>query len=273
MKTLIISDIHGDFESAESIIAKVKPNRTLFLGDYFDSFDPVLDNLNHVEKTALWLRESLNRKDRIHLMGNHDQVYFAPSKYTLCSGYTDAKERVINSVLNRENWLKLKWFYNIWDDKNKLNHLFTHAGLTDSLFNAFFDNTKDLGPQLQKHAIEATKCLLNQQFHWFYAIGRERGGLSESGGLTWCDINGFYPTKNVNQIFGHTPMIVPKSIVDYKTYNLCMDNFLRSYFVFNNQNVLGGKLYYYDEVYNMKNIKYIGNPTLKHNFENSISRS
>ena len=38
MKTLVISDLHGH-TTWEDIIKKEKPNKTIFLGDYVDTFD------------------------------------------------------------------------------------------------------------------------------------------------------------------------------------------------------------------------------------------
>ncbi len=38
-KTIIISDIHNDYFTAEKIIKKENPDKIIFLGDYFDDFD------------------------------------------------------------------------------------------------------------------------------------------------------------------------------------------------------------------------------------------
>ena len=39
MKTLVISDIHDRIHFIEKLIENVKPDFTVFLGDYFDSKD------------------------------------------------------------------------------------------------------------------------------------------------------------------------------------------------------------------------------------------
>ena len=38
MKTLIIPDMHNKTAEAEHVIQKENPDRTVFLGDYFDSY-------------------------------------------------------------------------------------------------------------------------------------------------------------------------------------------------------------------------------------------
>ena len=63
---LIIPDIHEKYDIAESIIKKVKPDKTIFLGDYFDDFD---NNDQKIKDTARWLSRSLKKESRIHLVG------------------------------------------------------------------------------------------------------------------------------------------------------------------------------------------------------------
>ncbi|MBE2213507.1 MAG: metallophosphoesterase [Opitutaceae bacterium] len=97
-RTLIIPDLHNKVRKAEFLLAKLKGqyDRVCFLGDYFDDFD---DTPAHAERVARWLRESLDRPERIHLLGNHDLAYLVPGRLTACSGFTIEKRHVIAEVL------------------------------------------------------------------------------------------------------------------------------------------------------------------------------
>jgi len=94
MKIMIIPDIHTKFGIAETIIERENPDNVVFLGDYFDSFD---DSLEVTEQTALWLKDSLEKKNRIHLLGNHDLSYLYPDTHP-CSGYSVGKLWTIKKV-------------------------------------------------------------------------------------------------------------------------------------------------------------------------------
>ncbi len=68
-KLIIIPDLHNDYFTAEKIIKKENRDKVLFLGDYFDDF---YDTLEDADNTAKWLTKSLQQKNRVHLIGNHD---------------------------------------------------------------------------------------------------------------------------------------------------------------------------------------------------------
>ena len=80
-KTIIISDIHNDYFTAEKIIKKENPDKIIFLGDYFDDFD---DTVKDSENTAKWLVKSLKQENRIHLIGNHDLSYMTDNSNLKC---------------------------------------------------------------------------------------------------------------------------------------------------------------------------------------------
>ena len=117
--TMIVPDIHNRVRLAEELIAKENPDNIVFLGDYFDDYG---DTLEDATNTALWLKESLTKPNRVHLLGNHDLSYLNPT--FACSGFSEGKLYAISktkvdlSKLKTHHWLDKKW-------------LCTHAGLSD----------------------------------------------------------------------------------------------------------------------------------------------
>ena len=77
MKILVIPDIHEapNLDEVEAAIAAHAPDLTVFLGDYFDSWD---DTPADAGRTAEWLANSLKLPRRQHLFGNHDLPYYVP---------------------------------------------------------------------------------------------------------------------------------------------------------------------------------------------------
>ena len=90
MKTMIIPDVHLRYFRAEVFIREENPDKIVFLGDYFDNF---WETIEDIEKTASWLSRSLKRKNRIHLLGNHDLPYMSPINGP---GYSEDKQNIID---------------------------------------------------------------------------------------------------------------------------------------------------------------------------------
>jgi hypothetical protein len=199
MHTLIIPDIHNKQEFLKDVLLQFKDLPKIFLGDYFDSYDDT-PGLN--EQTAIWLKESLKDPLNIHLMGNHDFGYrYTKNPSTRCSGWSPLKCDIINEVMTREDWNKLKYFH--YDSRSSF--YFSHAGLSEHIFNVYpFDGITPLKIQLQLN--EAKEQLLhNRGLHPVFDVGHARGGRRKTGGLLWLDYEyEFNPIANVNQIFGHT---------------------------------------------------------------------
>lgn len=246
--TLIIPDVHHKWETAEKIIKAVSPTQTIFLGDYFDSFEETPET---VFNTAEWLVQSVKDPTRIHLTGNHDMHYMYANRYFQCSGYTQWKYHHINDVVNWDTWSKLKQYHvidNTW--------LLTHAGLhkhyiPDNIFKLIPNDKEKLFVSLSEYLNEEIiKGMRNQS--WVFKAGSIRGGDQLYGGINWCDSREFIPTKGINQIFGHTvnSFIRWKNIVDDKleqslyeylnpsidrlinpnnSYNLCLDTACHNY--------------------------------------------
>ena len=196
MKTLIIGDLHNKVGWVEACINAVKPDLTVFLGDYFDSFDETLEGTT---RTAQWLKESLDHPNRVHLLGNHDMPYRFPMNFNLsCPGFTRDKSSLINDILSTgTSWEKMRSFH--WIDGWLLSHAGIHLNLLHPLKG--FD-LKELR-KLEEEAFE--KCLMDISTP-FFGCGFSRGGSYPCGGITWQDFDvDFVPIEGVNQIVGHTP--------------------------------------------------------------------
>lgn len=220
VRTLILSDIHHKWDTAEKIIKHESADQIVFLGDYFDDFG---DDYHIAKDTAQWLVASLEQQNRIHIMGNHDTNYAFNHRSYKCSGYESAKDYAINSVLSESDWRKMPLY--TWVG----NWLCSHAGVhtyfyekygSGSEFKPWLKNTCDAALQ---HAFEAKAALP------ILRAGRSRGGDELRGGITWCDANEFSGIPDINQIFGHTPQRNPRWIDsgsllsnDY-SQNLCLD--------------------------------------------------
>ena len=198
MKTIIISDIHDDFITAESIIDHENPDKIIFLGDYFDSIGSTIET---ADCTANWLKESIAKPNRIHLAGNHDIPYMARDpNLRICSGFTVEKRHAIQRY--HINWYKLcPWYFDS-------DWLFTHAGLSADFFpnilhaaegNNIIELLQDYYPNVDK--------IVNDKVHWhpWLQAGHLRGGdWFATGGPIWCDYQEFHDIGGLNQIFGHT---------------------------------------------------------------------
>ena len=204
--TLIIPDIHLRWQEAEDIIASVKHDEVIFLGDYFDDFG---DNPEMVESTCDWFVASVKKPNRIHLFGNHDVHYAFPYRTFKCSGYEQWKDFIIGDNVPRDIWDKVKW-YHVLDNTWLLTHAGLHKshvpthlrGLTAKRDEFFGELTKFLDVELKAGFRKAA----NNESSWILNAGRSRGGLFNVGGITWCDYNAeFHPLTGLNQIFGHTP--------------------------------------------------------------------
>jgi len=125
---LVISDIHNRVDWIEPFLAKTPHDQVIFLGDYFDDFN---DTPEDAEKTALWLKESIQQPNRIHLWGNHDLSYFffPVYKWLFCPGFTNEKQKAILAILDRDEVVSKLKFWHVEGD-----HIFSHAGMSPKIF-------------------------------------------------------------------------------------------------------------------------------------------
>ena len=204
--TLIIPDIHHRWKQAEKIISSVGADEIVFLGDYYDDFG---DDITMVKETSDWLVESVNKPNRIHLFGNHDQHYAYTYRSFQCSGYAQWKYFITYDNVPRETWDKLKW-YHFLDDTWLLSHGGLHnSHVPDNIKKLRGDRKayiKAIDEYLQSNIIDGLRDGANGKSSWIFNAGYSRGGNQQFGGITWCDYTDeFYPLRGINQIVGHTP--------------------------------------------------------------------
>lgn len=222
MKLLVVPDIHEahNLDAVDAAIRREAPDRTIFLGDYFDQWH---DTPAHAERAAEWLKRSLALPNRIHLLGNHDVRYWFPeNENTVCSGFTEAKLKRIQRVLTGDDWERLRLTH--WEE----NLLFCHAGWTREFSKAPDATTPPSAAEqqefLEQHEREAWQALREDKHHWIWDAGRARGGRMQlRGGLVWCDWHEFKPIAGIHQILGHTPGNLATVLRGAKSCNVCLD--------------------------------------------------
>ena len=130
MKTIVIGDTHGR-SNWKLAIHQDKPDRVIFIGDYFDSFDisgvEQIDNFKQIIK----YKEDNPQVEVVLLIGNHDYHYFPEIGYNGTSGYQSRIASSITQVIE-ENRYHLQMAYGFGD------YLFTHAGVSPVFMDQVF---------------------------------------------------------------------------------------------------------------------------------------
>lgn len=215
---LVIGDIHNKVALAEHYISKFPNTPVIFTGDYFDDFG---DDITDAAHTAEWLKESLSKPDRIHLIGNHDWPYLVNGK-VFCPGWTPEKNKAVNEILTSDDWAKLKYFH------YEKNYYFSHAGITMEWFGQLY---KDITPSHVEEIINQSVSNFwgGLDYSPIWAADRWRGGQNTKGGILWCDWRALEHIPGINQIVGHTPAKRIISIHDesVNSIHLNVDCFLK----------------------------------------------
>ncbi|MCE2497730.1 MAG: metallophosphoesterase [Nitrosopumilaceae archaeon] len=235
-KTLVIPDIHHRYPTAEEIISRERPDLTIFLGDYFDDFG---DGPEMAGRTAKWLARSLEcdgeEGGRIHLLGNHDLHYMTGNADYRCSGYSDAKRRVIDSY--GIDWAKLRLYY--WIGAAGTGWLCTHAGFSNRLYAQQRRTESEPVQDVLCRAVEDLAGASDKSVpHPFLEAGRSRGGPNSVGGLIWCDYGEFVDIPHTRQIFGHTRDSKVRRKVSPDSAHYCIDTVLCNYAICEDQDVV-----------------------------------
>jgi len=130
MKTLVLGDTHGR-STWKLAVHQDKPDRVIFIGDYFDSFDiKGLDQI-HNFKEILHYKKSNPQVEVVMLIGNHDHHYFPEIGYTGTSGYQSGIAPSIMQVID-ENREHLQMAYGFGE------YIFTHAGVSPIFMDQVF---------------------------------------------------------------------------------------------------------------------------------------
>jgi predicted MPP superfamily phosphohydrolase len=129
-KTLVLGDTHGR-SNWKLAIHQEQPDRVIFIGDYFDSFEfsgvEQIDNF----KQIIQYKENNPQVEVVLLIGNHDHHYFPEIGYTGTSGYQSKIAPSITQVID-ENRHHLQMAYGFE------NYLFTHAGVSPVFMDQVF---------------------------------------------------------------------------------------------------------------------------------------
>jgi len=130
MKTIVLGDTHGR-STWKLAIHQDQPNRVIFIGDYFDSFE--ISGVEQIDnfKQIIQYKESNPQIEVVMLIGNHDHHYFPETGYTGTSGYQAGVGHSITQVID-ENRHHLQMAYGFGD------YLFTHAGVSPVFMDRVF---------------------------------------------------------------------------------------------------------------------------------------
>lgn len=130
MKTIVLGDTHGR-SNWKLVIHQEKPDRVIFIGDYFDSFEftgvEQIDNF----KQIIQYKNDNPQVEVVMLIGNHDHHYFPEIGYTGTSGYQSRIAPNITQVID-ENRQHLQMAYGFGE------YLFTHAGVSPVFMDQVF---------------------------------------------------------------------------------------------------------------------------------------
>jgi len=195
-----------------------KYDKTVFVGDYVDSYDlsnvVILDNL----KKILQFKKALPDKV-VLLIGNHDIQYFIPNE--VCSGYrAEMNPDLYQLFTENKDLFKMA---HLEKNNTGVKYLWTHAGVTSRWLK---DTCKDLCNPRYRH-YEITKDfdaedletflnnLLELRVDNLFNVDAHSGGYNLWAGPLWVrpTILNEFPLEGVNQIVGHTPQKMVKDIV------------------------------------------------------------
>jgi hypothetical protein len=198
MKTVFIGDIHGRSIWKE-IVEQEKPDRVIFVGDYFDSLDiPGIDQIHNFKEIIHHKKTS--GIEVVLLVGNHDYHYMDMGE--TYSGFQPALKFDIGQLL-KENMEHLQMAHS-FD-----NFLCTHAGVSSVFMNDNFRGSWDCDNLVEK---------LNETFKYSPFIFKFNGfnpyGDNETQSPIWIRLNSLRSSNNKRgkdgikkqfiQVFGHT---------------------------------------------------------------------
>lgn len=238
MEILFLGDIHGR-DIWKQIIEKENPDKVIFIGDYFDSFDvPAVEQIQNFKDIINYKTNS--GKEVIMLIGNHDYHYFPEIGNVGTSGYQAGARFNIEQVID-ENRQHLQMAYQ-FD-----NVLCTHAGVSSVFMDQVFGN--------EGWNVENISTDLNELFKHkpmsFNFNGWDPYGDNECQTPIWirpCSLmsaNKKTLKKQVIQIVGHTAQLVidikGKATGGRYYFIDCFDT-SREYLIFNNNQFTSGNV-------------------------------
>ena len=213
---IVIPDIHLQYDRIISIVRSSlvqDAEKVIFLGDYFDSFDYG----HEIPKICNFLNANVDNPDWIFLIGNHDVHYFSHNNIYRCSGWNEKSQIIIDYNLKFDPTNQMKFIHH--ERISGQDVIFSHAGLHPSLAPL----NLDADPESAISAINAKINMYSPGENPYIAAGRDRGGTSLVGGLTWMDFYSFEPITGIHQIVGHSTFRNPSWNNIEGSKNVCID--------------------------------------------------
>lgn len=199
MKTIVLGDTHGR-GIWQLIVQRENPDKVIFIGDYWDSFDiPFLDQMYNFKQIVHYARTS--DKEVILLTGNHDVHY---QRWAINSGenYSGFQPIHANDICQ-----ELELNQDLMQMAYKMdNFLFTHAGVTQTWLDVMeIKSDENMVDNINDYA------KYKPQMFAFGAVGR-KGYVDSYGDNIWQNPTWIRPkslmkdSKNLGyiQIVGHT---------------------------------------------------------------------
>lgn len=197
MKTIIIGDIHG-LNVWKDIITNEKPDKVVFVGDYFDSFDIGFTEQMFNFNELIELKKNSNF-EVVLLIGNHD-FHYLPNLNETYSGHQRQFHYIIQERLN-DIMEHLTMCHKI-DDL-----LITHAGISNKWFEYW---VKKYNMDINKSIDVIVNDLFKTNFKPFKFTGWDPYGDSVESSPIWIRPKSLQQSnydsfrKEYIQIVGHT---------------------------------------------------------------------
>lgn len=231
MKTLVIGDLHGSNVWKE-IITYEKPEKVIFLGDYFDSFtiECEVQINNFLDLIELKKNSGI---EVVLLIGNHDIHYFPYIDDKATAGYQFQYKFLLEDTL-KNNLEHLSIVHRMG------NLLFTHAGISVE----FLD--KNIPDWNVDNVVESLEDLFKYQPNKFLFNGSDPYGCDTYQTPLWIRPNCLMKAnkkselhKKFVQVFGHTQikrLDMKGATTGQKYYNLDTINSSGQYMILNEKN-------------------------------------
>jgi hypothetical protein len=198
MKTIIIGDIHGR-SIWKDIVTNEKPDKVVFVGDYFDSFDIGFTEQMFNFNELIELKKNSNF-EVVLLIGNHD-FHYLPNLNQTYSGHQRQFHFIIQERLNEV--MELLTMCHKIDDL-----LITHAGISNQWIKYW---VKEYNMNINESIDVIVNDLFKTNLNPFKFTGWDPSGDSAYSSPIWIRPNSLQ-TSNYDsfrneyiQIVGHTP--------------------------------------------------------------------
>jgi hypothetical protein len=218
LRTVILGDLHGSLDAFRRILTQAglldgdswRGGHTILvqLGDVIDRGPDSIATYEFLAGLQIRARKGKGRV--IRLLGNHE-VHLLEGGHDL-TNFPEPEalaERIRQDVLDGK--VQAAFAHAGW--------LFTHAGLHFNLLQRLRGDMQASAETKQRFTLRRLAAHLNLKLrnaiehsdysHPIFAVGKARGGDSETGGIFWADFDSELKTParapRVHQVFGHTP--------------------------------------------------------------------